>query len=74
VTWFIDTTGDKKFDYTVEWGVDAGALYADVYNSSTATNATAICHGTPSLGADQSYVVSIDPKCLRSPAAFNWGA
>ncbi|HEV7861577.1 MAG TPA: hypothetical protein VGR20_02715 [Acidimicrobiia bacterium] len=78
VTWFLDTTGDKKFDYTIEWGVDTGALYADVYNSSTAANATAICTAagqgaTPSLGSDGSYVVTINPKCFGNPQAFNWG-
>jgi ribosomal protein L24E len=78
VTWFIDKTGDKKFDYTVEWGVDAGALYADVYNNSTAADAAPICTGagaggTPSLGADGSYVVTINPKCLGTPPGFFWG-
>jgi hypothetical protein len=70
VTWFIDTTGDKKFDYTVEWGVDAGNLYADVYAGTAETPA---CAGTPSLGQDGSYVVTLNPSCLKNPAAFYWG-
>jgi ribosomal protein L24E len=69
VTWFLDTTGDKKFDYSIEFGADAGSLYADVYDTAN----TVICHGTPSLGSDGSYIVSLDPKCFKSPRAFYWG-
>ncbi len=70
VTWFIDTTGDRKFDYTAEWGVDGGSLYADVYQG---TAETPTCTGTPSLGQDGSYVVSIPSSCLKNPGGFFWG-
>jgi len=68
VTWFIDTTGDKKFDFSIEWGGDNGGLYADVYN----TGDSPICAGqaTPSIGGDGSYVVSVKPGCFGNPSAF----
>ena len=74
VTWFLDTTGDKKFDASIEFGADSGQLYADVYNTSDA----AICTGqgqgaSPSVGQDGSYVVTLNPKCIGNPAGFNWG-
>jgi hypothetical protein len=71
VTWFLDTNGDKKFDYSIEWGADGGKLYADIYN----TGDSPICagQGTPSIGSDGSYIVSLNPKCFNNPAAFNWG-
>src|SRR5581483_11683472 len=50
LSWFLDTTNDKKFDYHVLWGVDSGALYADVM--AAADDSTPVCEGTPSLGSD----------------------
>jgi hypothetical protein len=70
ISWFIDTTGDKKFDYSVEWGADGGSLFADVYN---ATSETPICTGTPALGQDNSYVVTVQSSCLKNPTGFFWG-
>ena len=76
LSWFIDTTGDKQYDYHIVWGVDSGALYSDVM--AKADDGTPICTGagqgaTPSLGADGSYVVTVNPACFRNPSAFNWG-
>ena len=71
LSWFLDTTNDKKYDYHVLWGVDGTNLYADVM--AAADDGTAICSGTPSMAADGSYVVTLDPKCLGNPTAFNWG-
>ena len=71
LSFFLDTTNDKKYDYHVLWGVDGANLYADVMAASD--DATAICSGSPALGADGSYVVTLDPKCLGNPTAFNWG-
>ncbi|HEV7535633.1 MAG TPA: hypothetical protein VGP90_08370, partial [Acidimicrobiia bacterium] len=71
VTWFIDTNGDRKFDYSVEYGADAGSLYADIYNAA----GTIVCAGgaVPSVAQDGSYVVTVQSKCFGSPANFNWG-
>jgi hypothetical protein len=71
ITWFIDTTGDKKFDYSIEWGAENGGLYADIYNTGDST----ICagQGQPSIGSDGSYIATINAKCFGSPSAFNWG-
>ena len=71
VTWFLDTTGDKKFDYSVEWGADGGSLYADIYN----TGETPICagQGVPSVAGDGSYIVTLNPSCFKTPGAFHWG-
>jgi ribosomal protein L24E len=71
LSWFLDTTNDKKFDYHVLWGVDGANLYADVM--AAADDNTPVCTGTPSLGADGSYVVTLNPQCFGNPAAFNWG-
>ena len=76
VVWFFDTTGDRKFDFLVDWGVDSGNLFADVFNSE-AENAPTLCTGagqgaTPSV-QDGNYVVSINPSCFKNPASFNWG-
>jgi hypothetical protein len=77
ITWFVDTTGDKQYDYRIVWGADSGALYSDVYSKANG-DTTPICTGagqgaTPSLGSDGSYVVSINARCFANPAAFYWG-
>ncbi|MCA1846459.1 MAG: hypothetical protein LC792_25345, partial [Actinobacteria bacterium] len=74
VTWFVDTTGDKKYDASIEFGADGGKLYAEVYNPSDQQ----ICTGagltpTPSIGPDQSYIVSVPPRCFGNPSGFYWG-
>ena len=70
VSWFLDTTGDKKFDYQVEFGVDAGNPYVDVYG---ATGDTPLCNGTAARAQDGSYVVQVAVSCLKNPTAFYWG-
>ena len=71
VTWFLDTTGDKKFDFTIEWGADNGGLYADIYN----TGDSPICagQGQATIGGDGSYVLTVKPGCFGNPSAFYWG-
>jgi hypothetical protein len=71
VTWSIDTTGDKNWDYQVDFGVDSGSLYSDVFKRPNVE--TASCTGQPSLGQDGSYVISVNPNCFGNPASFNWG-
>ncbi|HEV3363831.1 MAG TPA: hypothetical protein VG795_06765 [Acidimicrobiia bacterium] len=76
VVWYADTTGDKKFDFMVDYGVDGGSLFADVFNSE-ADDAPALCTGagqgaTPSF-QNGNYVVTINPNCFKNPSAFNWG-
>jgi hypothetical protein len=70
ITWFLDTTGDRKFDFSVEWGADNGGLYADIYNTGEST----ICAGQGQASiSDGNYVVTLNPKCFGNPSAFNWG-
>jgi hypothetical protein len=73
VTWFLDTTGDRKFDFSVEWGADAGNLYADVYNTGDAPICTGQGQGGIPSVQDGSYIVSLNPKCIGTPGGFNWG-
>jgi ribosomal protein L24E len=71
VTWFVDITGDRKFDFTMEWGADNGGLYADIYD----TGDSPICagQGQASIAGDGSYVLTVKPGCFGNPSAFNWG-
>ena len=70
VSFFLDTTGDKKFDYQFEFGADGGNLYTDVYG---ATGDTPICTGTSAVGQDGSYISTVQASCLKNPSAFYWG-
>ncbi|MEW6471593.1 MAG: hypothetical protein AB1679_04935 [Actinomycetota bacterium] len=69
VNWALDVTGDNKGDYQVEFGGDGGQLYADVYDNPDPA-APRKCTGTPSVGGDGSYVVSLPLNCLGNPGSF----
>jgi ribosomal protein L24E len=71
----IDTTGDFKPDYVIEYGIDAGNLYGDVYLPGDYGNAAAkpVCTGQPSF-ANGYYTVVADRNCLGSPDRFYFQA
>src|SRR5207244_6643142 len=68
--WAIDVNNDGKSDYQVEYGVDTGKLYAEVYLPNATTKS---CTGTASIAADGSYVSSVPLNCLGNPQSFRWG-
>jgi hypothetical protein len=68
VLWSLDTNGDAKIDYEVNYGVDKGVLYGDVFKPSDPANAPATCHAKSAVAEPSGfYTVVLDPACLGNP-------
>jgi hypothetical protein len=72
VLWEVDTSGDGKPDFEVEYFVEGGKLVAGV-NRLGANGSQAACEAEAGYMSD-SYVVGIDPACLGSPASLSFRA
>jgi len=72
VAWEVDTTGDGKPDFEIEYFVDGGKLVGGV-NKVTASGNQAACAAEAGYMNDN-YLVGIDPGCLGSPASFSYRA
>ena len=72
VLWEIDTSGDDKADFEVEYFLEGGKLIAGV-NRVTANGRQAACEAEAGY-MSESYVVGIDPACLGSPASLSYRA
>ena len=72
VLWEVDTSGDGKPDFQVEYFVDSGKLFAGV-DRLTGTGTQAACQAEAGYMNDN-YIVGIDPTCLGSPASFSYRA
>ena len=72
VLWEVDTSGDGKPDFQVEYFVDSGKLFAGV-DRVTPTGTQPACEAEAGYMNDN-YIVGIDPGCLGSPASFSYRA
>lgn len=72
VLWEIDTSGDDKPDFEVEYFLEGGKLIAGV-SRVTANGPQAACEAEAGY-MSESYVVGVDPACLGSPASLSYRA
>jgi hypothetical protein len=72
VLWEIDTNGDDKPDFEVEYFLEGGKLVAGV-SRVTPNGLQAACEAEAGF-MSESYVVGIDPACLGAPAALSYRA
>ena len=72
VLWEIDTNGDDKADFEVEYFLEGGKLIAGV-SRLTANGRQAACEAEAQY-MSESYAVGIDPACLGSPASLSYRA
>ena len=72
VLWEIDTNGDDKPDFEVEYFLEGGKLIAGV-SRITANGRQAACEAEAQY-MSESYAVGIDPACLGSPASLSYRA
>jgi hypothetical protein len=73
--WSLDTTGDGKVDYLVEYGItSAKELYGDVLRPDSAPADPPVCNAdsvTYTSGvAGGVYTLRFDPACLGNPPAI----
>lgn len=72
VLWEIDTNGDDKPDFEVEYFVEGGKLIAGA-SRVTSNGPQAACEAEAAY-MSESYAVGIDPACLGSPASLSYRA
>lgn len=72
VLWEIDTSGDDKPDFEVEYFLEGGKLIAGV-SRVTANGPQAACEAEAGY-MSESYVVGVDPACLGSPPSLSYRA
>ena len=72
VLWEVDTSGDGKPDFEIEYFVEGGKLFAGVSRGS-GNGRQAACEGEAGYQSE-SYLVGIDPACLGSPASLSYRA
>jgi hypothetical protein len=72
VLWEVDTSGDGKPDFEIEYFVEGGKLFAGVSRGSGNARQAA-CEAEAGY-MSESYVVGIDPACLGSPASLSYRA
>lgn len=72
VFWEIDTSGDDKPDFEVEYFLEGGKLIAGV-SRVTSNGPQAACEAEAGY-MSESYVVGVDPACLGSPASLSYRA
>jgi hypothetical protein len=70
VGWQIDTNGDFKPEFAIEYGLDKGKIYADVFKNGAQDP---VCQGTADF-ADQYYRVVLDRNCIDSPDSIYFKA
>ena len=72
VLWEIDTSGDDKPDFELEYFFEGGKLIAGV-SRVTSNGPQAACEAEAAY-MSESYAVGIDPACLGSPASLSYRA
>ena len=72
VLWEVDTSGDGKPDFEIEYFVEGGKLIGGVSRLS-GTGSQPACEAEAGY-TSESYVVGIDPACLGSPASLSYRA
>lgn len=67
----LDTNGDGTEDFDVEYGLDEGKLYAEVYKIDGSDDPPFLCDGTATFEGG-TYVVSVPLSCLGGAPAFGY--
>lgn len=68
----LDTNGDQKEDWDVEYGLDEdGDIYVDVYKLPAADDAVPACAGEGDF-VNNANVATIDLKCIGSPTKLDF--
>jgi len=73
LSWLIRTTSAAPaYDYELRYTVNKGALAANVFSASDATNL--LCAATKVDYSGKAYRASIDPACIHSPRDMTFAA
>jgi len=71
ISWSIDTTGDGKPDYDVQYFIDAGK-YGAIVSRGGEAEAEVVCEIDTAGYGPEGYSLSIPSSCLGDPASFSY--
>jgi hypothetical protein len=73
IDWTLETNGDGRPDWLVEFGINDGELYGSVFPFDAPADADSTCEAT-SVSYDPSglYTLVLGPECIGRPASFAW--
>jgi hypothetical protein len=70
-TWTLDTNGDAKADYSVQYGIQDGELYGNAVRPNAGPDGDRACEADSATFAPRDgYTMVFDPECLGRPAAI----
>jgi len=70
--WALDTNGDGKPDYTVEFATAKGELYGAVFDVTKPDDKSLCDADSASFSAQDGYTLVIDPKCIGNPPSLGY--
>ena len=75
VAWDVDTNGDGKPDFEVQYSYDGTAFSGTVIHPGDDDSVPEVCDATAAGYGSAGYSVTIDPvACLGNPASFSFSA
>jgi hypothetical protein len=70
IEWELETTGDDKPDFSVEYYTDSGKITGEVTRSSDNDDEPTLCElRSAAFSADAGYTAVVDTDCIRSPGS-----
>jgi hypothetical protein len=73
VLWSLDTTGDGKADYSLEYGISQGQLYGAVFPPGAPADSPASCDAdSVTFSTSGLYSMVVSPDCLGRPRSIAW--
>jgi len=70
--WSLDTNGDGKEDYTVEFATDKGELYGAVFDATKPDDKSKCDADSASYSPQDGYTLVIDPACIGNPTTLGY--
>ena len=68
IEWELETTGDDKPDFSVEYYIDSGKITGEVTRSSDNDDEPALCELTSAtFSPEAGYTAMVETTCIRSP-------
>src|SRR4029079_12424128 len=70
--WSLDTNGDQKDDFTVEFATDKGQLYGAVFDLAKPGGKSVCDADSASFSPQDGYTLVIDPACIGQPKTLGF--
>jgi len=70
--WALDTNGDGKPEYTVEFASDKGELYGAVFDVNKPDDKSLCDADSATFSPQDGYTLVIDPKCIGNPRSLGY--